>query len=306
MGVVERAYGSLVGLMVGDAFGAQAEGALSSLLQEEFPLGILEMDSKKRFFESGTVTDDSEMALMLATSLVAYKSFNRGDVRRRYVAWVESGPASLGYTTSEALKNHFFVPGSQANGALMRLAPLGIWGTRVSEEELLEVVRRECKLTHIHKVCQEANQLWALALRKAILEGSSKEEIYSYLLGLADRLDIDPSLKDVLLKAETEQPAVVDGEDQGWVLLAFQQGLYSVLHAPSFEEGIRAITMRGGDADTNAAIYAMLAGAIDGYEVIPERWIKELKPSPCLLDLLGSRAEKMDVLAYDLAVGLLG
>ncbi len=64
--------------------------------------------------------------------------------------------------------------------------------------------------------------------------------------------------------------------------------------------------MRGGDADTNAAIYAMLAGAIDGYEIIPERWIKELKPSPCLLDLLGSRAEKMDVLAYDLAVGLLG
>ena len=305
MSLIDRAYGSLLGLMVGDAFGAQVEGTSGALLKELFPFGIREMGSRIRSFEEGTVTDDSEMALLMAASLVANDGFNVVDLRRRYVAWIDTDPPGIGSTTYQALKNDYFLHLRWTNGALMRVAPLGIWGTRVSEEELLEIAREECKLTHVHRFCQEANQLWALGLRKAILEGSSKEEIYTYLLELADRIEIDPSLKKVLVLAGT-QPPVVDGPDKGWVTVSFQQALYSVLHATSIEDEIRAITMRGGDTDTNAAIYGMMAGAIHGSEAIPRRWVEALKPSSSLLELLGSRAAKLDALAYDLAVGLLG
>ncbi|HPK64861.1 MAG TPA: ADP-ribosylglycohydrolase family protein, partial [Sphaerochaeta sp.] len=71
MSLIDRAYGSLLGLMVGDAFGAQVEGTSGAMLKELFPFGIQEMGSRIRSFEGGTVTDDSEMALLMAASLVA-------------------------------------------------------------------------------------------------------------------------------------------------------------------------------------------------------------------------------------------
>ena len=64
---------------------------------------------------------------------------------------------------------------------------------------------------------------------------------------------------------------------QGWVLIAFQNALYQLLHAPSLEDGVVDTNMRGGDTDTNAAICGALLGAVCGREAIPAQWLNSLQ-----------------------------
>lgn len=306
MGMQDRALGSLLGLFVGDAFGAQTEFDMQADIMEEFPQGILEMDSKERNIgDPGMITDDSEMAIMLATSLIHRNGLDVRDVRRRYLAWLNAEPSDLGTTILEALREGKFNPASQANGALMRLAPLAIYGTKLPEEHLIEWVDKECAITHIHEVCRDANRLWALAIAKAVKDGGMKEELYSYLCSIAPTYTNNQQLLLALHAAADMEPKSCDDWDQGWVLIAFQQSLYTLLHTTTIEEGIRSITNRGGDADTNAAIYGMLAGAIEGRAAIPQRWISSLQSTRCLRDLLGESVDDMERLAETLVEGML-
>ena len=63
---------------------------------------------------------------------------------------------------------------------------------------------------------------------------------------------------------------------QGWVLIAFQNALWQLLHAPDFEEGVVDTVMRGGDTDTNAAICGALLGSVYGRSSVPERWTEAI------------------------------
>ncbi len=82
---------------------------------------------------------------------------------------------------------------------------------------------------------------------------------------------MDEAVARVLLAARQEPP-VDFRHQQGWVLLAFQNAVYQLLHAPSLEEGVVDTVMRGGDTDTNAAIAGALLGAVYGRAAIPAQW----------------------------------
>ena len=306
MDMYDRGLGSILGLFVGDAFGAQTEFEKQENLKAKHPEGILEMGDLDRWIgTAGMITDDSEMAIMLATSLINRKGFDKKDVKRRYIAWLNALPSDLGTTILRALKEGKLSPDSQANGALMRMAPLAIFGSDLEIEQLIEISDGDCALTHMHTVCRDANRLWALAIAKAVRDGGTKEEIYSYMCAIAPKFTDASALISALHDAKTKDPESCDADNQGWVLIAFQQSLYTLLHSETIEEGIISITMRGGDADTNAAIYGMLAGAIAGSKAIPKHWIKALKPTRCLEDLLGEEAHDMEALARRLTKGLL-
>ena len=303
----ERAIGSLLGLFVGDAFGAQGEFELKKDLRNEFPSGILNMDDRERAVGfPGSITDDSEMAIMLATSLIDRRKFDARDVRRRYIAWLNAFPSDLGTTIMDSLRDGYFNPESQANGALMRIAPIGILGSILGEEQTVIMSDGDCALTHVHTVCRDVNRLWALAIAKAVREGSSKSEVYKYLCTIAPRFTDNKVILSILREASIRPPAICDGDNQGWVLIAFHLAVYTLLNSDTMREGIQSITMLGGDADTNAAIYGMLAGAIYGEQHIPSGWVQDLRSTRCLEDLLSS-GESIDMasLAETLAFRLI-
>ena len=56
------------------------------------------------------------------------------------------------------------------------------------------------------------------------------------------------------LRAAVDSPPVCNVSNRGWVLIALQTAFYVALHSTTFEEGVVATVMRGGDTDTNAAI----------------------------------------------------
>jgi ADP-ribosylglycohydrolase len=163
-------------------------------------------------------------------------------------------------------------PESQANGALMRISPLGIFGSRHDLADVAEWARQDAAITHPHRICLQVNVLFALAVAEAVRTRTEAEALYRSVVDWGVGLQIEQKLLDAISKAGQSPPQDFL-TDKGWVLIAFQNALWQLLHATSFEEGVVDTVMHGGDADTNAAICGALLGAVYGLEAIPEQWV---------------------------------
>lgn len=65
-------------------------------------------------------------------------------------------------------------------------------------------------------------------------------------------------------------------EPTGHVGKTLNNALYWVQNTNTFEDAIINPVNHGGDADTIAAITGSLAGALYGYDAIPQKWIEQL------------------------------
>lgn len=280
--LLSRAQGCLLGQLIGDSLGSLVEFQSPERIRRRYPGGVREMaDGGTWNTLAGQPTDDSELALMLARSLVARGTFDQEEVRKAYVFWLDSRPFDVGTATQSGLTG-WPIQSSQANGAMMRISPLGIFGVNYELEQVAEWARRDAELTHIHPVCQEANALFAMAIAHAVRTGCGVEELYAEIVNWADEMDVDRRLRETVAAAADAPPADYVHQ-QGWVLIAFRNALWQLLNAANVEEGIVDSIMGGGDTDTNAAICGALLGAVYGREAIPERWIETI---------LGCRPEK--------------
>lgn len=270
---VERAQGCLLGQLAGDAMGSLVESQSPEQIQRVYPDGVRDMaDGGTHDTIAGQPTDDSEMALALARMLVSRGSYDAGTAKQAYLAWLRSEPFSRGATITAGLSGE---PNqeSQASEALMRISPLGIFGSRFALGQVAQWAVQDAELTHPHPICLQVNALFAMAVAKAIATGADPKELVGDMLSWAQDMDADPLLFRVI-KACINEPPRNYHHHQGWVLIAFGNAVWQLLNAPSLEEGIVDTVMRGGDADTNAAICGALLGAVHGLRAVPERWVK--------------------------------
>ncbi len=274
-GATDRAEGVLVGQLAGDALGSLVEFRSAEEILSAYPGGVRELrDGGTWNTLAGQPTDDSEMALALARSLVERGKYDVRAVRAAYVEWLESGPFDCGRTVYRGLSGRPD-PGSQANGALMRASPLGIFGAGRDPVELARWAEEDAALTHPHPVCRQANVLYVLAIALAVRTGAGPREVYREVERWADEIGVDDSLRRAIAAAAEGPPEVEPGKE-GWVLVAFGNALWRLLDAPTLEEGVVETIGMGGDTDTNAAICGALLGAVHGRSAIPERWVEGL------------------------------
>lgn len=266
-----RAQGCLLGQLSGDALGSIVEFEGPATIRAKHPDGLRVMTGSPLWHTvPGQPTDDSEMALLLARLLIERGAYDPEAAREAYVFWLESDPFDRGNTITRALRGHPDA-GSQANGALMRVSPLGIFGARFSREEAVAWAREDAALTHPHVVCRQANALYVAAIAEAVRTGCNRMDVYAHVLAHTEEMNVEDSLRNAITAA-AETPPADYVRQQGWVLIALQNALWQLLHAPNFEEGVVDTIMRGGDTDTNAAICGALLGAVDGVEAIPLAW----------------------------------
>ena len=86
---------------------------------------------------------------------------------------------------------------------------------------------------------------------------------------------VKPILLNTIQEAATSPPTDYLNH-QGWVLTAFHNAIWQLLHAPNLEDSVVNTIMRGGDTDTNAAICGSLLGAVYGLEAIPTQWVEKV------------------------------
>ena len=275
-GVRSRAQGCLLGQIAGDSLGSLVEFKDASTIQRLYPNGVRELaDGGVWDTLAGQPTDDSEMALALAQSLVRKKQYSIEDIHASYVRWYRSGPFDIGTTTACGLKGEPILD-SQANGALMRISPLGIFGWKMEPEALAKLAAEDAALTHPNRICQQVNGLYAAAIAEAIREGYPAREVYDRMAVRAAQWNIDHTIRDRIEQAQTHRPPEYSGQQMGWVLIAFQNALYDLLHAPTLEQGVIETVQCGGDTDTNAAICGALLGAVYGREAVPRQWVERI------------------------------
>ena len=116
-------------------------------------------------------------ALALARVLAQHKRYDPALALKAYVDWLNYGPFDCGFTTRSGLLGKRD-QNSQANGAMMRISPLGIFGANYESEQVAEWACEDAKLTHPHPVCQQANSLYASAIACAVRTGCEPQELY--------------------------------------------------------------------------------------------------------------------------------
>ena len=270
-GRLARAQGCLLGQLAGDNLGALVEFADAEEIRRSHADGPSRLaDGGVWNILAGQPTDDSEMALALARSILARGRFEREAALEAYRAWLRSSPFDVGGTVGAALRDHPN-PASQANGSLMRAAPLGVHAHALDPPLAAELARQDSSLTHPTPACGDAVAAFVVAVAHAVREGDGPEAAWRAAVEWAAgsgaaRLVVEA------LEAARLAPPVCDGESQGWVRVALQNAFYELLHAPGLEEGVVATVRRGGDTDTNAAIAGALLGAVHGREAVPAQW----------------------------------
>lgn len=278
----ERFRGCLLGLATGDAVGTTVEFQRRG----SFP-PVTDMVGGGPFkLKPGQWTDDTSMALCLATSLVEVGAFDAIDQMNRYCNWHENGYLSstgdcfdIGNTVSQALYQYKTSGNpfsgstssrSAGNGCLMRLAPIPMFYFP-DRDRALHFCGESSRTTHGATECIDASRLLGDILLCA-LSGASKAEI---LLDNDLGIITSPSIQSIA-RGEYQDKLVSDVRGTGYVVESLEAALWCFWTTETYEQAILAATNLGDDADTTAAICGQVAGAYYGESGIPIHWLKKL------------------------------
>jgi ADP-ribosyl-[dinitrogen reductase] hydrolase len=281
-----RFRGALLGLACGDAVGTTVEFRP----RNTFPL-VTEMVGGGPFnLLAGQWTDDTSMALCLATSLLEKQRFDPQDQMERYVAWMQSGYLSstgrcfdIGNTTAAALQRFMASgdpysgvtnPGAAGNGSIMRLAPVVLFGYP-DQTTVIALAGESSRTTHGAAECVEGCRLLSALISKA-LRGATKTEI---LFGQPWTTDtttpLSPKLQSIADGDYRHKPAEqINGS--GYVVESLEAALWAFWSTNTFRAAVLAAVNLGDDADTTAAVCGQLAGAYYGESGIPAAWLAQL------------------------------
>jgi fructose-1,6-bisphosphatase/inositol monophosphatase family enzyme/ADP-ribosylglycohydrolase len=267
-----RAQGCWLGQLAGDSLGSRVEFMDAATIAQKHPTGVRDLvDGGVWNTLAGQPTDDSEMALILARTLITQQRYDSKTVFRAYQDWLHSNPFDLGNTTRSALVGQPLAS-SQANGALMRCSPLALWDLSLTDEQRAAMARADAALTHPHPLCQDVNAVFVLTLCACVRDGLSPIEAHQYALGAAHAMAVDAA---VIERLEAASSANVEhfSIKEGWVLIALQNAFYQLLHSTNARDAVIDTVMRGGDTDTNAAIAGALTGAVFARDSLDPAWV---------------------------------
>ena len=283
----DRYQGALLGLAVGDALGTTLEFSRPGTFTP-----ITDMVGGGPFkLQAGQWTDDTSMALCLATSLVE-NGFNTFDQMSRYSRWYQEGYLSsrpgecfdIGVTTAEAL-DIFLTSGQPisgstnrmkaGNGSLMRLAPVSMF-FRQQESEVIEKSSISSKTTHAAPQSVDSCRYFAYLLLLAF-RGESKTVLCAdhSRSALWSKAPLDQEVEEVAAGSfKSRQPPEIMAS--GYVIKTLEAALWAFYRTESFSEGALMVVNLGNDADTVGAVYGQIAGAYYGVRGIPTSWLKKL------------------------------
>lgn len=285
----DRFRGSLLGLAAGDALGTTLEfrrpGSFTPIddMVGGGPFGLA----------PGQWTDDTSMALCLATSLLEKEGFDAADQIERYVRWYREGYLSstgrcfdIGNTVRGALHRYEQSGNpysgatdrfSAGNGSIMRLAPVVLY--YAAEPELaIDRAADSSRTTHGAAAAVDACRYLA-ALLLGALNGEPRERLlqphYTPIPGLWQRQPLVPEIALVAGGSFLQkEPPLIRGT--GYVVESLEAALWAFARSDNFRDGCLLAANLGDDADTTAAVYGQLAGATYGASGIPQAWLDRL------------------------------
>ncbi|HEY9909465.1 MAG TPA: ADP-ribosylglycohydrolase family protein [Thermosynechococcaceae cyanobacterium] len=278
---LHRFRGCLLGLAVGDAVGTTVEFRSRGTFSP-----VTDMVGGGPFrLAPGQWTDDTSMALALATSLLTIGGFDAADQMNRYCDWYDRGSLSstgtcfdIGNTVRQALERYKAsqdpFSGSTAantagNGSLMRLAPVPMFYFP-DRDRALHFAAESSRTTHGAVECVEACQLFAEMLLQALAGGDKSDVLF------ANEVETSAPAIQAIAQGAYRKKAIDEIRGTGYVVESLEAALWCFWTTDTFEQAILTAANLGDDADTTAAICGQVAGAFYGETGIPDQWLQQL------------------------------
>ena len=306
-----RAYGALAGLALGDALGMPTQAMSPEQIRAVYGriTGLVDGDASQPYapgMPAGSVTDDTEQALLIASLLVRGRGSSSGRVALNAVefahallAWedsmIERGSLDLlGPSTKAALErvrageDPLTVGGAgTTNGAAMRVTPIGIAVSTEDPEAFAEAVWSSCRVTHATRQGFQSAALVAAAVSMGIdtVRTPSPDlrsllwKAVTYVDSLPERGAWTPD-PDVVAATRRAMQLVANPASSSLECLIDQVGTsvasahaipmaFALLARDPSPQALLDAANLGGDTDTIGAIAGAILGAALGVQVLP-------------------------------------
>lgn len=297
----DKIKGAMVSLALGDAYGSYFEGQIQR-----------EVDHINNFLKNDkhsvslNITDDTEMTIMLAESLIIHQRFHPEDLANRFV---RQPITRMGNTIRQFVTNYrerkleWYKSGeaSAGNGAAMRCAPIAMinYGDFLSLKLMAGI---QASITHMDQMAIASSILHSTAI--AYLTNippfslKDKKDLFSFIdicgrsiKGIETKVyrtrknhqianlytRISMELKEAIeMDLDPEEVRERWGSG-GYVLESLPYAFFIFLKHPNDYEKILKQCLMAKDTDTVASLALTLAGAYLGYNNIPKGYISKLK-----------------------------
>ena len=281
----DRLRGIALGAAIGDALGMPLE------FHPPRDPAAFEKEMVNGHLPAGIFTDDTEMALALAESLLVHTPLDGSDLALRFVDWYHGNPPDIGDHTKhvlsliaagtpwqEAAKTaQQLNPGSLSNGSLMRCWPISV-AYYNQPELLISESKLQSEITHAHPDCINACVFINLLLQH-LVQRENRHPPDSFLRTsisqVSSVLNLNEEFKILIKKAPSKKREELP--NSGWVKHTLESALWAVLTTNTFEDAVVQAVNLGSDADTTGSVAGALAGALYGINAIPQRWANQLR-----------------------------
>ena len=316
---LSRAHGALAGLALGDALGMPTQAMSPEQIRAVYGriAGLVDADASQPYapgMPAGSVTDDTEQALLVASLLVrgrgsssGHAALDAGEFAHALLAWEDSMIARgsldlLGPSTKAALErvrageDPLSVGGAgTTNGAAMRVTPVGIAVSTVDPQAFAESVWSSCQVTHATRQGFQSAALVAAAVSLGIDAASSSAsdvrallwEAVSYVAFLSPRgawapdPDVVAATRRALELASTPpSPSLELLAEQIGSSVASAQAIpmaFALLARDPSPRALLDAANLGGDTDTIGAIAGAILGAAAGVGVFDGRALAQVE-----------------------------
>lgn len=314
-----RAYGALAGLALGDALGMPTQAMSPEQIRAVYGTitGLVDGDASQPYapgMPAGSVTDDTEQALLIASLLVRGRgtssgrvALDAGEFAHALLAWEDSmiqrGSLDLlGPSTKAALErvrageDPLTVGGAgTTNGAAMRVTPIGIAMPTVDPEAFADAVWSSCQVTHATRQGFQSAALVAAAVSFGIDAARSPSldlrsllwKALSYVDSLPERGAWTPD-PDVVAATRRAMQLVANPASSSLECLIEQVGTsvasaqaipmaFALLARDPSPQALLDAANIGGDTDTIGAIAGAILGAALGFEVFVGRGLAQVE-----------------------------
>lgn len=294
----KRILGTVLGLALGDAFGAPYEGGI---FERALWRIIGRQGGKCRW------TDDTQMTIDVIESLLDCGHVDQDDLAFRFAQsyrWSRGyGPGAgrvlkrirRGESWSTAARS-VYREGSFGNGGAMRAPVVGLFFAGDSDEDLIEAAGSVAEVTHAHPLGREGAVVVALTTA-LVYTGISSGEIVERLHGHVQSPDLLRQLRKAgewLHSGSVVSPQAVVAE-LGNGIAASESCVTSVCLALAFQNGsfedlLGFAIKLGGDVDTIAAMACAIWGAARGLDELPGDKLEQLEQRERITQLADSLA----------------
>ena len=314
-----RAYGALAGLALGDALGMPTQAMSPEQIRAVYGTitGLVDADASQPYapgMPAGSVTDDTEQALLVASLLVRGRgtssgrvALDAGEFAHALLAWedsmIERGSLDLlGPSTKAALErvrageDPLTVGGAgTTNGAAMRVTPIGIAMSTADPEAFADAVWSSCQVTHATRQGFQSAALVAAAVSMGIdAARSTTPDLRSLLWKAVTYVDSLPERgawtpdPDVVAATRRAMQLVANPASSSLECLVEQVGTsvasaqaipmaFALLARDPSPQALLDAANIGGDTDTIGAIAGAILGAVLGFEVFVGRGLAQVE-----------------------------